>query len=483
MTDRPWLWRVAVAFVLVTLLALVLVPVLVQQRVDALREEISVAEPMRTLVTRWQFTLVRQLAAIDEQLLTGDTTQRETYREALLQERQITNELAPLARQLGPRVVEQFGRARALTEQWHARVREEDIFRYGGIRQPRLEVSRELDLFGRILGSLAAVDAAIAYEINDNLEAIRRSERNGVAFTLLLGALALLAAGTVIGIQSRVRSYALEAERRRSQAAAALVEMTEAEEERNRLLRGITHDVKNPLGAARGYVDLLLLGVKAPVAPEQKPLLEGVDRSINSALGIIEDMLDVSRSAHGTLAVNRVRVDLNEVAADVANDFRAASRTAGHRIEFVPAAGPLVTVTDPARVRQVLENLLSNAIKYTPSPGHITVRVRRAPEAGAPAPGTWAVIMVSDTGPGIPPEKRETVFEEYARLQQTRPAKGHGLGLAIARGIARRLGGDLTIADSQPGATFVLWLPIEEDVTAPTNEVASADETATTPSF
>jgi len=465
--ERPWVWRVAVGFVLATLVALVVVPWVVQQRVDALREEVAVAEPARTLVIRWQFNLTRQLAAIDEQLLRGDTTELDTYRNALQREMEIRRSLAPLVRRLGPAAVERFAVAAALADHWHARVREEEVFRYGTPTSSPSNVSRELELFERVLAAVASVDAAIAAIVLEKTEQIRAAERTGLIVTMLLGALALLAAGTVVAIQARVRSFGAEAERRRSQAASALVEMSASEESRNRLLRGITHDVKNPLGAAKGYIELLNLGVKSPILPEQKPLLEGVERSINTALEIIDDMLEVARSSDGVFSLNRVHVDVNDVAAEAAAAYSAAARTAGHSVEVIRAPGPIVVRTDPARVRQVLDNLLSNAIKYTPPPGRITVRVRRTTDGGAPGPGTWAMILVSDTGPGIPPDKRETVFHEYTRLDEH--DRGHGLGLAIARGIARRLGGDLTIADSQPGATFVLWLPIEDDLPAPAN--------------
>ena len=111
-------------------------------------------------------------------------------------------------------------------------------------------------------------------------------------------------------------------------------------------------------------------------------------------------------------------------------------------------------------MRQVLSNLLSNAVKYTPAGGRIGVRVR--PLAGNPAhPGEWLAIDVSDTGPGIPAERGQRIFEEFTRLEPGR-TPGAGLGLAISRRVARAIGGDLTCM-SQPGdgSTFTLWLPQE----------------------
>ncbi|HLM68341.1 MAG TPA: ATP-binding protein, partial [Longimicrobium sp.] len=108
-------------------------------------------------------------------------------------------------------------------------------------------------------------------------------------------------------------------------------------------------------------------------------------------------------------------------------------------------------------------NLLSNAIKYTPAPGHITVRAERA-DADAARPGDWAVIRVSDNGPGIPADKRDAIFDEFSRLHDGTGIQGHGLGLAISRRVARLLGGDLEVSGAEgEGATFSLWLPLRDD--------------------
>lgn len=114
---------------------------------------------------------------------------------------------------------------------------------------------------------------------------------------------------------------------------------------------------------------------------------------------------------------------------------------------------------DADRIERVLGNLLSNAVKYTPEGGRITVRTAERTGGGAPGPGVWHAVDVENTGPGIPPDKRELIFQEFARLEPG-DTRGKGLGLAISRQVARALGGDLTV-ESAPGrgATFTLWIP------------------------
>jgi signal transduction histidine kinase len=207
--------------------------------------------------------------------------------------------------------------------------------------------------------------------------------------------------------------------------------------------------------------------VKAPVHPDQRPLLAGIRRSVDAALAIIADLLDLARADSGGLTVNRVEIDLRAIAREAAEGHRPSAEAAGHRVEVDAPQEKLKLYTDPARVGQVLGNLLSNAIKYTPPPGRITVRCRIGGPGEAPAEGRWATIEVSDTGPGIPAGQREAIFDEFTRLEDGGEQAGHGLGLAIARRVARLLGGDLTVGDAPGGgASFVLWLPLREEATA-----------------
>ncbi|MBR9988608.1 MAG: HAMP domain-containing histidine kinase, partial [Gemmatimonadetes bacterium] len=355
---------------------------------------------------------------------------------------------------LGPHVVQRLLEARGLADRWHGRVQTDDA---GPRDEAAGRVPRERQLFAQVMTAVAALDSTIVQETLSVRTEIVAAESTGLRITLGLGLLALAAGIAVLALQARVRNSAEEAERRRVVAAEALTESAQVAEARARLLRGITHDVKNPLGAAKGYAELLSMGIKAPLDPAQIPLVEGIGRSIDTALAIIADLLDLSRVDSVGISVKRVETDLNDIVREAMEDHRAAAESAGHRMDAELAGGPVLAYTDPGRVRQVLDNLLSNAIKYTPPPGTITVRAGSYDGARPPAPGAWSTIIVCDTGPGIPVEQREAVVDEFTRIDEG-SAKGHGLGLAIARGLARQLGGDLTIAGSGPGATFVLWI-------------------------
>jgi signal transduction histidine kinase len=168
-------------------------------------------------------------------------------------------------------------------------------------------------------------------------------------------------------------------------------------------------------------------------------------------------LLDLASVQTSALHVERVPADLCALAREAAEDHRGAVEAAGHRLALQLPLEPVMVDTDPARVRQILGNLLSNAVKYTPAPGivGIAVAVVRNHE---PLP-TRAVIRVSDSGPGIPADQRDRIFDEFERLHSG-AIQGHGLGLAISQRIAQLLGADLRVEDGdEGGAVFVLWLP------------------------
>ena len=462
--PAPWMGALASVFVLLALAALVVVPLLVQRRVDDVRARVEEqADAARTLVSRLQFDLVRESALLFLASLTGASDPLEIYAEARADERDRFAELEVNARALGGDVLQEFSRFRTLAEQWHARVPiDPGMTDSAAIRRALVNVRAEQPFADAVIEAGTRLDRALLAETERGREAIRGTERFGLTVTLGLGVLALLAAITVAWLSSRVRQLARVATQRGEESERALTETARVTEARARLLRGVSHDVKNPLGAARGYAELLETGIKGPLNEGQTRFVAGIRRSIDAALAILADLLDLARADSGGLSVERVPVDLSRVAGEAAEDHRPAAVAAGHTVECT-MTGPVRVYTDPGRVRQVLGNLLSNAIKYTPAPGRITVHAARVDDDAA-RPGDWAVVRVTDTGPGIPPDKRESVFDEFSRLHDGTGIQGHGLGLAISRRVARLLGGDLDVGGGEgEGATFTLWLPLRDE--------------------
>src|SRR5690606_18149707 len=251
-----------------------------------------------------------------------------------------------------------------------------------------------------------------------------------------------------------------DTERRRS-------EMERLLESRSRLMRGFSHDVKNPLGAAEGQLALLEDSVFGELPAEQRASISRARSSIRTALRLIDSLVELARAETGGLTIERAPTDVRSIAREIAEEYRNAAEDKGLELEVRLAEALPVINTDVDRVRQILANLVVNAVKYTDH-GRIAVTVELRPaDPRSPGPGPWVVVAVSDTGPGIPEDQREVVFDEFTRLGAARGRRdGAGLGLAISRRLARLLGGDITL-ESQVGrgSTFTLWLPQDRPAT------------------
>lgn len=250
------------------------------------------------------------------------------------------------------------------------------------------------------------------------------------------------------------RECLLERERRaRADADARRLELERATRSRTRLIRGFSHDLKNPLGVADSQLQLLLRQKRAPLSAGQRERVRRVRKSLRTAFDLIESLLALAKAQTGALELELAPTDLREVLVACAEEYAPQAETAGLELRTsLPAHGFLVT-TDPNRVRQILGNLLSNAVKYTDE-GHVTLGLT-GPEDGRVG------LCVNDTGRGLSKESQEHVFEEFRRMQGAEDQSGAGIGLAIAQAVAHALGGEITVeSELGAGSTFTLWLPM-----------------------
>lgn len=242
-----------------------------------------------------------------------------------------------------------------------------------------------------------------------------------------------------------------EAERRRD-------ELQRVTESRNRLMRGFGHDVKNPLGAADGYLQLMEEGVVGDLSEKQEESVASARRSIGAAIDLIDQLLELARAEATEIELQTEPVDLRDLVRDAAGEYRARAESQGLSLSTEIDDDVPVIDSDASRIHQIIGNLLTNAVKYTEH-GSVTVRVEPREGAGAPGPGRWVAIDVADTGPGIPEEQQRRLFREFSRLGEF-GKEGAGIGLAISRRLAHALGGELTVESTVgEGSTFTLWLP------------------------
>ncbi|HEX8318673.1 PAS domain-containing protein [Longimicrobium sp.] len=256
--------------------------------------------------------------------------------------------------------------------------------------------------------------------------------------------------------QAIERARLLAAEREaRAEAEVANLAKTE-------FLSTMSHELRTPLNAIGGYAELLEMGLRGPVTPEQLADLERIRRAGQYLQSLINDILNFARLDAGQVQFEMCDVSVAQVTEDVFDLVLPQLREHGleHRRECTPggAGSPPLARADPEKLRQILLNLLTNAIKFTPRGGRVSVTCAEPDGEGA---GTLH-IRVSDTGRGIPGTHLGRIFDPFVQLdrQLTRDSQqGVGLGLAISRDLARGMGGDLTV-QSTPGAgsTFTLTL-------------------------
>jgi two-component system sensor histidine kinase GlrK len=227
--------------------------------------------------------------------------------------------------------------------------------------------------------------------------------------------------------------------------------LEEFETQKNRFLRHVSHELKTPLTALREGAELLNDKVAGPLSPAQAQIV-GILRDNSVKLQrLIEELLDYQRALHAAESLQMKSVVLDEMVAEAARAHELAARAKGLRLAL-DAQSTLVEA-DPDKLRSVLDNLISNAVKFTPAGGTITVRAR--------AMSGEAVIEVIDSGPGIPVEERESIFNLFFRGRtkaESSPVKGSGLGLAITRELVEAHGGRIAVV-GDVGGHFRVTLP------------------------
>jgi len=225
------------------------------------------------------------------------------------------------------------------------------------------------------------------------------------------------------------------------------------EQRRTQLLSEVTHELRTPITVIRGHMEGLIDGV---IEPSDEVYVTIVDEAARMQR-LVDDLSMLSRADEGTLDLDLADLDIGALAAVVADRLRPQFDHEHVVLQTVRPDSPITVRGDADRLMQVFANLLGNALGHTPAGGSVTIRTGRD--------GGVAWVDVTDTGPGVPEGEQERIFERFYRGAGTatgRPARaGRGIGLTIARSLARAHGGDVRVsaAKTGAGATFRVTIP------------------------
>ena len=227
---------------------------------------------------------------------------------------------------------------------------------------------------------------------------------------------------------------------------------------REKLMLAITHDFKAPLGSIMGYADLLS---RLTVDGRQRFYLDNMKTSSEHLLKLVTDLLDFHRLDLNKAEINRVTFHPARLLEEIYVSFEPLTSAKGLSLkcEIDPELKGAF-ISDPLRLRQIVNNLLSNAVKFT-SEGGITLTASFVPKGDSAFPGNHLKLSVIDTGKGMEPGDRERIFQEFTRLPGAQGEEGFGLGLSIVRMLVQLLEGRIEV-DSVlgKGSTFTLRVPL-----------------------
>jgi signal transduction histidine kinase len=235
---------------------------------------------------------------------------------------------------------------------------------------------------------------------------------------------------------------------------------------RRNFLDKMSHELRTPLNAIIGFSEMLRLGFVGGLSTKQGEYVTDICSSGRHLLDLVDDVLDVGRIEGGQEELSLSRFPLERVVRDSVAICReeAVRRHVSLSLRVNASLGEVTA--DQRKVKQILLNLVWNALKFTPAGGSVSIDVIRV--------GSGFEVHVTDTGPGVPPEDNERIFAEYEQAANEHGPTGTGLGLPLARRLARLHGGDLELKDPPDGsgAKFVLSLPAAASASDPGREAA-----------
>ncbi|HWO88157.1 MAG TPA: GAF domain-containing protein [Gemmatimonadales bacterium] len=251
--------------------------------------------------------------------------------------------------------------------------------------------------------------------------------------------------------------------------AHKISELERANRMKAQFLANMSHELRTPLNSVIGFSEMLLLGAHGRLTDDQRDALETIARNGRHLLGLVNDVLDLSKVEAGRMELHLSTTDIRRLIPDVLAGMESLVTAKGHNIRLELSDAPLLITADEMRVRQILFNLLSNAIKFTPPHGDITIRAARrrsvlplGSDLSSERDAVWVAVV--DNGIGISKEDQAKLFTEFSQVDASyaRRHEGTGLGLALCRKLMDLHGGRIGV-ESRVGEGSTFWVEFPVD--------------------
>jgi PAS domain S-box-containing protein len=242
--------------------------------------------------------------------------------------------------------------------------------------------------------------------------------------------------------------------------------LKELDKMKSDFVSNVSHELRTPLTAIKGSVDNMLDGITGPLSEKQARYLTRVKSNADRLTRLINNILDLSRIEAGKIDLKPTYLSLTTLAQEVAESIRPVALEKLISLEVISPSMNVTAWADRDKVIQVLMNLVGNAVKFTPPHGQVSVAIQRNGDQ-------WMQISVTDTGPGIPREEANKIFDRFYQISQLgkQKTKGTGLGLAICKALVEMHGGKIWVeSEVGRGSTFSFTLPAQQpfNLEAPT---------------
>lgn len=230
-----------------------------------------------------------------------------------------------------------------------------------------------------------------------------------------------------------------------------------ASQAKSAFLASMSHELRTPLNGVLGYAQLLRLKSASALGRSELDYIDHIIQSGEHLLNLINDVLDLAKVEQGDLALDLGNVNAAKIverAVDLTKPISEAKAVTVVIRDFSTGTGEILC--DTTRVTQILLNLLSNAIKFSPEGGEVVIEIAEVEADGA---GEQVRIAVTDNGPGVPADRRDAIFEPFARLEDNpmKTADSVGIGLSVTKSLTRKMGGDIGV-ESEVGRGSTFWV-------------------------